>query len=98
MVYKNRVAAIIVALLFGIAVLFSVFFIAAEADHNCAGENCAVCCHIAAYKNILQGFDAAGIVSAVLALGISVCGSLHNRKNVFSRIYSLYTQKELLLN
>ena len=40
---QRRIAAGFLSLLILAAVLFSAVFIAAEADHDCAGENCSVC-------------------------------------------------------
>lgn len=98
MARKKRIAAILVALLFGAAVLLSAFFIAAEANHNCAGDNCSVCGFIYACGNILRIF------------GGAVIGSLPVLPALFSRIgfngaavnthrtFSLFAQKEMLLN
>ncbi len=51
--------------------LFSVVFIAAEAEHDCSGHGCAVCAQIAACKERLETIS--------LAVGIQVlCLFLRN--------------------
>lgn len=40
-----------------VVVLFSVFFIAAHADHDCSGEDCPVCACIHQCESMLKGID-----------------------------------------
>ena len=40
---SKRITAALLGLLILAAALFSVAFLIAEADHDCAGENCSVC-------------------------------------------------------
>ncbi|MBR0082160.1 MAG: hypothetical protein IJP98_05425 [Clostridia bacterium] len=51
---KNRVLAGVVGLLLLAVVLFAAFYIAAEADHDCAGEDCPVCACIRLCEAILH--------------------------------------------
>ncbi len=51
----KRIAAGIMGLMMLIIVLFSAFFIAAEADHDCTGEDCPVCACIQQCENTLRG-------------------------------------------
>lgn len=37
-----------------LALVFSAFYIAAEADHDCPGESCEVCRHIAQCEKLLR--------------------------------------------
>ena len=45
----KRVATGIMALMMLVVVLFSFFYIAVEAGHDCRGENCPIC---AAFNNV----------------------------------------------
>ena len=98
MANNKRIAAMLVAVLFCTAVLLSAFFIAAEADHDCIGETCSICCRVAICKNLLRGFGAAAVVSAVSVFCISARIGLCRCKNAFHNIFSLFTQKEMLLD
>ena len=51
----KRIAAGIMGLMMFIAVLFSAFYIAAEADHDCCGEDCPICACIQQCENTLRG-------------------------------------------
>ena len=77
---KKKVIAVFltVALLF--VMLYSALFIAAEADHDCVGENCPICYQINVCQNALKNLSLA-VCAAVFAAalpytlcrGISVC-------------------------
>lgn len=43
---RNRVLTVLLAAAVLFVMLSSAFFIAIEADHNCTGEDCPVCCQI----------------------------------------------------
>ena len=51
----RRIAAGIMGLMMLIIVLFSAFLIAAEADHDCTGEDCPICACIGLCENMLRG-------------------------------------------
>lgn len=64
----KRIAAGIMGLVMLIIVLFSAFFIAAEADHDCTGEDCPICACIGQCENMLRGIGdgTAAPLSAVI--------------------------------
>ncbi len=51
----RRLAAVIVGLTVVVAILFSAFYIVAEADHDCSGENCHICAVIRLAEDLLRG-------------------------------------------
>lgn len=53
----KRAILLSVALLFVFAMLFSHFLILAEAEHDCAGEDCPVCLAISVAKQLLKGLS-----------------------------------------
>lgn len=61
----KRFLIIAVTLIISFAMLSSVIFIAVEADHDCSGEECEICCAITACINVLRIFNAAVAFSAV---------------------------------
>lgn len=65
---KKRIAAAFLAVTILLVLLFSAAFIAAEADHDCAGENCPICDQIAACQNILKTFSLAVCIAAFPAV------------------------------
>ena len=66
MTLRNRVAAFVLTLLFVFVMLFSQFFIIAEAEHDCIGEYCPVCEQIAVCENALKTLSNG--VAAIIAL------------------------------
>lgn len=63
-----RTAAGVLGVMLLFAVLFSAFYIAAEADHDCCGEGCLICACVHQCQNILRqlGNGAAASRSAVI--------------------------------
>lgn len=50
-----RLTALILAALFVTCLGFSCLYIASEADHDCHGENCIICCILSVCKSLLNG-------------------------------------------
>lgn len=63
-----RAAAGALCVMLLLAVLFSAFYIAVEADHDCCGEGCRICVCIHQCRNVLRQFGIGAAVrqSAVL--------------------------------
>lgn len=61
---KQEFTARFLCAIFCFAMAFSVFFIAAEADHDCTGDRCPVCAEIALCVTLLQ--TAAAAAAAVI--------------------------------
>ncbi len=51
-----RIAAVTMGLMMLVLVAFSAFYIAAEADHDCTGEDCPVCLCIRLCSDALNRF------------------------------------------
>ena len=64
----KRLLAMGLALCLLIAVLFSVFFLAAEANHHCTGNHCPVCEEIKVAQSLLNGVKTALLTAAVLTV------------------------------
>ncbi len=73
----KRITAGIMGMMMLVIVLFSAFCIAAEADHECCGEDCPVCACVRQFVNTLRRIGtgvavrSAPFVSAVLFLTVS---------------------------
>ena len=63
MTKRNRRIALLFAMTLVFAVLFSVVFVVAEANHDCSGEDCPICCQMTVCENTLR---AAGFAAAVV--------------------------------
>ena len=50
-----------------VVMLSSAVYIAAEADHDCSGENCAICHQINVCENLLRVLGFAGVAAAITA-------------------------------
>ena len=78
---KQRIAAIIACFILMAVTFLSLFYIEKELNHDCTGEDCAVCICIhqaeAVLKNIGNGVSlsihAINIMLFTVCLGISVC-------------------------
>ncbi len=74
----KKITAGIMGIMMLFVVLFSAFYIAAEADHDCCGEDCHICICIRQCENILRGScDGTVILSAAFLPVIIVLFSVH---------------------
>ncbi|MGN1329359.1 MAG: hypothetical protein ACI4V4_06645 [Eubacterium sp.] len=83
---KKRLVTAIVSAVYIFILLFSIFFIAAEADHICCvKDNCPVCCQINACKNNIKNVNTAGgLVFASAVAVFVVILSIGNEEHVSS--------------
>ncbi len=72
----RRITVIIITALIALAMLSSAAFIAAEADHDCSGEDCAVCCAISACVNIFKSLTAAFTALSACACAFFAAGAV----------------------
>lgn len=63
---RRRIISIIAAAAFLLAILCSMAYIAAEADHDCDGDGCAICAQISICRNTLKNLMTA-VCAAVFA-------------------------------
>lgn len=59
MTRKNRIVAVLLAVMVLVVMLYSALFIAAEAEHDCVGENCQICYQINVCENTLKNLSLA---------------------------------------
>ena len=65
---RLRITAGIMGVMMLVIVLFSAFYIAAETDHDCCGEECTICACIHQCENILHRIgDGAAVRSGAVA-------------------------------
>ena len=69
MIVSKRFASVI-ALLVAFIMLFSVLFVALEADHDCCGEDCNICAQIQVCEDLLRNLL---MTMAVLIAAWSFC-------------------------
>lgn len=50
-----------------VVMLFSAVYLAVEADHDCSGEDCAICHQISICENLLKSLGLAGAAAAITA-------------------------------
>lgn len=67
---RNRRFALLLALAVFFVILFSVFYIAAETDHDCIGDNCPICYQISVCENTLKSLGC-GVVTIVIAIALT---------------------------
>ena len=71
-IHKRRILAGVLALAALLALLLSAFYVAAEADHDCTGEDCPVCALIHLCENLLRSFAAVILMAAVFAAALQL--------------------------
>jgi len=67
---RTKHAAMIIALMLFVVMLFSALFIAHETHHDCTGEGCSVCTILAVCENMLKNISAAAAAAAVLTAAV----------------------------
>ncbi len=65
-----RIAAGIMGIMMLFIMLFSAFYIAAEADHDCTGEDCPICACIQQCENTLHQISGGITSQAVIIIPI----------------------------
>ena len=95
---RDRKLALLLALAVCFVMLFSAFYIAAEADHDCIGENCPICYQISVCENTLKslGYGALAL-AAFFALTFSAA-ILFSQPKTYLRQSTLITLKVKLSN
>lgn len=74
---KKRIAALLLAVTVLLVMLYSALFIAAEADHDCVGENCPICYQINVCQNTLKNLSlAVCAVAFAAAFTYTLCRSI----------------------
>lgn len=63
---KTKRFAAVLALLLALVMLFSVLYIALEADHDCCGEDCAICAQLRACQDLLRNLLTLAVLAAAV--------------------------------
>lgn len=72
---KKRMISFILAICVTIVMLFSVLYIAAESNHDCADGCCPVCNQISLCEHTLKTLSAA-VIAAVVMFAVSYMGCI----------------------
>ena len=71
--FMTRLLAAVLA----VVMLSSAVYLAVEADHDCSGEDCAICHQIGVCENLLKSLGLAGAAAAIsAALPYTVCKAI----------------------
>ena len=71
--FMTRLLAAVLA----VVMLSSAVYIAVEADHNCSGDDCAICRQISICENLLKSLGLAGAAAAIsAAFTYTVCRAI----------------------
>ena len=71
----RRILAGVLGLALLLALVLCALCIAAEADHDCTGEDCPVCALVHQCENLLRQFGAAAAATALIAAAALLCVS-----------------------
>ena len=93
MTKKFRFMTGLLAVVLAFVMLSSVAYIAAEADHDCTGVDCAICHQINACENLLKSIGLAGsAVAPAAAILYILCRVIPSCTEV-ARIFTLVSLK-----
>ena len=67
MTKKFRFMTRLLAAVLAVVMLSSAVYLAVEADHDCSGDDCAICRQISICENLLKSLGLAGAAAAVTA-------------------------------
>ena len=77
MTKKKRIISLIIAVAVFFVMLYSALYIAAEANHDCVGENCPICYQISVCENTLKNLSLAVCAGAfAAAFTYTLCRSI----------------------
>lgn len=77
MTKKSRLITGLLAAVLAAVMLSSAVYIAVEANHNCSGEDCAICHQIGVCENLLKSLGLAGAAAAIsAAFTYTVCRAI----------------------
>ena len=77
MTKKKRIISLVVAIAVFFVMLYSALYIAAEANHDCVGENCPICYQISVCENTLKNLSlAVCAVAFAAAFTYTLCRSI----------------------
>ena len=77
MTKKFRLITGLLAAVLAAVMLSSAVYIAVEANHNCSGEDCAICHHLQVCENLLKSIGLAGAAAAIsAAFTYTVCRAI----------------------
>lgn len=83
MTKRNRIISIITALAVLFVIMYSSLYIATEINHDCAGDNCSICCQINICRNTLKTLSLACFAATTAALlTYTLCINILLRTNV----------------
>ncbi len=91
MTKKRRLA--VFAVLLAVMMLFSALYIVLEANHDCQGEDCAICLQICACLNLLQNLSLALSLLAAAAIFLISAEEIGKRLSYAYQSDSLITLK-----
>ena len=67
MTKKFRFMTRLLAVVLAVVMLSSAVYLAVEANHDCSGEDCAICRQISICENLLKSLGLAGAAAAITA-------------------------------
>ena len=77
MTKKFRFMVRLLAVVLAVVMLSSAVYLAVEADHDCSGDDCAICRQISICENLLKSLGLAGAAAAIsAAFTYTVCRAI----------------------
>ena len=89
---KQRALAILLSAMMCFLVLFSVFYVVVENNHDCSGENCPICYQINMCESTIKSISAGSAAPAVVAAAFVILllmSLIENETNLNETLVSL---------
>ena len=87
MTKKSRLITGLLAAVLAVVMLSSAVYIAVEANHNCSGEDCAICHQLQVCENLLKSIGLAGAAAVFLRRsGMPRAGSFPPARRLSARL------------
>ena len=92
--FMTRLLAAVLA----VVMLSSAIYLAVEADHDCSGEDCAICHQINVCENLLKSIELAGSAAATVAAILYILCRIIPSCTEVARTFTLVSLKVKLSN
>ena len=98
MTKKSRLITRLLAAVLAAVMLSSAVYIAVEANHNCSGEDCAICHQLQVCENLLKSIGLAGFGIVAAAAGAYTLCRVISACTELIRAFTLVSLKVKLSN
>lgn len=94
---RRRIMAIVLTVLFALAVMLSLDFVADNYEHDCEGTDCAICAVLQVADEIVNGAKKVVSISALFAFSAIILFIVKARKECFVSAVTPVSLNDILI-